>query len=97
MLAEYSNYTDVFSFDLAIEIPENTSINKYTTKVVEGKQLLYKHIYVFSPVELETLKTYIKTYQKTEFIWPSKSPAITPILYDKKPDGIFCLYMNYQG
>ena len=40
-------------------------MNKYTIKLVEGKQLLYKQIYSLRQVELENLKTYIKIYLKT--------------------------------
>lgn len=35
--AEYSDYADFFFFNLAMELPENTSINKYVIKLVEGK------------------------------------------------------------
>ena len=31
------------------------------------------------------------------FIHLSKSPAKAPILFDKKLDRSFCLYINYQG
>ena len=48
-------------------------------------------------MELETLKTYIKTHFKIEFIWSSKSLAGAPILFDKKPDRSFRLYINYRG
>ena len=46
-------------------------------------------------MELETLKTYIKTYIKTEFIRSYKSLAGTPILFDKKLDGSLRLYVDY--
>ena len=48
-------------------------------------------------MELETLKTYIETYLKTGLIQPFKSPAGTPILFDKKSDGSFCLCVDYQS
>ncbi len=47
-------------------------------------------------MELETLKTYIKTYLKTEFIQTSKASVGTLILFDKKPNGSLCLCVNYQ-
>ena len=68
VLPEYTNYANVFLFDLAMELPKNTSINKYAIKLHESKQPLYRPIYSLGPVELETLKTYIKTYLKTGFI-----------------------------
>ena len=48
-------------------------------------------------MELETLKTYIKTHLKTGFIRPSKSPAGALIFFDKKSDGSFHLCVDYQG
>ncbi len=46
-------------------------------------------------MELETLKTYIKTHLKTGFIQPSKSSAGAFTIFDKKFDGSFRLYINY--
>ena len=34
---KYADYADVFSFDLAIELPENTGINKHAIKIEKGK------------------------------------------------------------
>lgn len=68
ILTKYTNYVYVFLFDLAIELPENTGINKYAIELIEGKQSPYGPIYALSTVELETLKTYIKTHIKIEFI-----------------------------
>ena len=97
VLSEYANYVDVFLFDLAIELPKNTGINEYAIELQDDKQPPYRPINSQGPVELETLKTYIKTHLKTGFIQPSKSSADAPILFDKKPDGSFWLYVNYRG
>ena len=43
------------------------------------------------------LKTYIKTNLANGFIWPSKLPTSTLILFIKKPDGSFRLYIDYWG
>ena len=83
---EYAVFADVFSSNLAIELPENTSINKHAIKLEDSKQPSYGLIYSLGPVKLETLKTYIGTHLKTGFIWPSKSPAGVSILFYKKPD-----------
>ena len=32
---DYSNYADVFSTNLAIELPENTGVNKHAIKLIE--------------------------------------------------------------
>ena len=94
---EYADYADVFSFDLAMELPKNTGINEHTIELQDGKQLPYGPIYSLRPVELETLKTYIKIHLKTGFIWPFKSSDSAPILFDKKPDGSLWLCINYWG
>ena len=82
---------------MAIELPENTGIDEHDIELIEGKQPLYRPIYTLGPVELETLKAYIKTHLKTRFIWLSKSPAGAPILFDKKPDGSLQLCVDYRG
>ncbi len=48
-------------------------------------------------MELETLKIYIKTHLKTEFIQLFKSPARALILVDKKPDSSLYLCIDYRG
>ena len=95
--AKYLDFVDVFSPDLAIELSEHTEINTYTIDLEESKQLLYRPIYSLGPLELETLKTYIETNLANSFICPSKSPASTPILFDKKPNGSLCLCVDYWG
>lgn len=56
ILLEYTNYADIFSSDLVIKLPENTSINKHAIKLIESKQLSYDAIYSLSLVKLKTLK-----------------------------------------
>ena len=94
---EYSDFTDVFSLELASELPEYTEINDHAIKLVDGQQPPYGPIYSLGPVELKTLKTYIETNLKNGFIRPSKSPAGAPILFDKKPDGSLRLCVDYRG
>ena len=94
---KYSDFADVFSEEKALVLPECTDINKYTIELEDGKQPPYRPIYSLGPVELETLKTYIKTHLKTGFIWPSKSPVDAPIFFDKKSDGSFHLCVDYWG
>ena len=92
---EYADYTNVSSTDLAMELPENTGINKHDIELIEGKQPPYSPIYSLGLVELETLKAYVENHLKTRFIWPSKSPAGTPILFEKKLNSSLCLCVNY--
>ena len=81
----------------AVELPENTGINEHAIELEEGKQPPIGPIYSPGPIELETLKTYIKTNLANGFIRPSKSPAGALILFDKKPDGSLCLCVDYWG
>lgn len=97
VLPIYSDYVDVSSFDLMMKLPKNISITEYAIKLIEKKQLPYGSIYVLCLVDLETLSAYIETHPKTEFIRPFKSSISTPILFDKKSNGSFCLYDNYQS
>ena len=71
-------------------------MNKYAFELVERKQPFYKPIYAPSPVELETLKTYIEIHLKTWFIRPFKSSANILIFFNKKLDSSLYLYVNYQ-
>ena len=96
--AEYSDFADVFSPDLASELPEHTGINDHAIELVEGcQQPPYGPIYSLGPVELETLKAYIETNLANGFIRPSKSPAGAPILFDQKSDGSFQLCVDYRS
>lgn len=57
----------------------------------------YGLIYNLKLVELETLKTYIRTDLKTGFIWSFKVPIDKPIFFNRKPDRSFHFCVNYQG
>ncbi len=80
-----------------MELPKNTGMNEHAIKLIDKKQLPYGPTYTLSPVELEILKTYIKTHLKTGFIQPFKSLTSVSILFDKKLHGSPCLYVNYQS
>ena len=97
VLAEYSDYSNIFSAENAAELPENTGIYKHAIRLKRGKQLSFSPIYSLGSVELETLKTYIKTNLVNGFIRPFKSPAGASILFDRKPDGSFYLCVDYRG
>ena len=92
---KYLDFTNVFSEEKALVLPERTELNEHAIDLDDGKQLLYGPIYSLGPVKLETLKTHIETYLKTEFIQPSKSPADAFILFDRKLKGSLCLCVDY--
>ena len=94
---EYADFSDVFSQESAAVLPERSAINEHAIDLEPGKQPPYGPIYSLGPVELETLKTYIKTNLVNGFIRPSKSPAGAPILFVRKPDGSLRLCVYYRG
>jgi len=52
-------------------------------------------IYNLSGRELEILREYLKTTQAKGWIWPSKSPVSTLILFVPKSDSIIRLCVDY--
>ena len=86
VLVKYSNYSNVFSAKYVAELPENTGMNEHAIKLEENKQPPLGPIYSLEQVELEILKTYIKTNLANNFIQPFKSPAEAPIILDRKLD-----------
>ena len=94
---KYLDFTNVFLEQKALVLSKCTKLNKYIIDLENGKQLLYRLIYNLSLVKLEILKTYINIYLKLGFIWPFKSSAGIPILFNKKPDGSLCLCIDYQS
>ena len=89
--AEYFDNNNIFSAKNEAELPENTGINEHAIELEESKQPPFGPIYSLGPIELETLKTYIKTNLAIDFICLSKFPSETHILFDRKPDGSLCL------
>lgn len=65
---KYSDFADVFLKEKLLVLPEQTKLNKHAIELDNGKQPPYKPIYSLDPMELKTLKTYIETYLKIEFI-----------------------------
>ena len=95
--AEYSNNSDAFLAENAAKLAKYTGINEHAIKLEEGKRALFGLIYSLGPVELEILKTYIKTNLVNGFICPFKSLIGALILFDRKPNRNFCLCIDYWG
>ena len=93
--AEYLDFADVFSLNLASELPKYTGINDHAIELVKGWQPPYGLIYSLEPLELKTLKAYIETNLANRFIRPSKSSAGAPILFNRKSDGSLRLCVDY--
>ena len=95
VLAEYSDYSNIFSTKYAAELLKNTGMNEHTIELKESKQLFFELIYSLGSVKLETLKISIKTNLANGFIRLFKSFAGALILFDRKLDGSLCLYVDY--
>ena len=70
-------------------------MNEHAIELKKGKQLFFGPIYSLGPIELKTLKTYIKTNLANGFIYPSKFLTRALIPFDKKPDRSLRLCVNY--
>ena len=92
---KYLDFADVFLEKSANVLLEQTGVNEHAIKLKKSKQPLYGPIYSLGPIELKTLKTYIKTNLANNFIRASKSLVGALILFIHKPNGSFCLYVNY--
>ena len=93
----YVDFADIFSPDLTSELFEYIGINNHTIELLNNQKPPYGYIYSLEPVELETLKAYIKTNLANGFIRPFNLPADTLILFDRKPDRFLWLCVNYRG
>ena len=94
---EYFEYNNIFSAKNAAELPESNEINEHAIELKKDKQLPFGPIYSLGPIELKTLKTYIKINLANSFIRLSKSPTRAPIFFDRKPDRSLHLYVDYWG
>ena len=66
--AEYFDFADVFSKKSAEVLAKRIRINEHAIEQENNKKPPYRPIYSLGPVELETLKTYIKTNLANGFI-----------------------------
>ena len=81
--SKYADFADLFSPKLVVELPKYKKINNHAIKFVDDRQPPYGPIYSLKSVNLKILKAYIKNNLAISFIRPSKSPAATPIFFDK--------------
>ena len=68
VLAKYSNYSNIFLAENVAKLLENTGMNKHAIKLEKSKQPLFGPLYSLKLIELEILKTYIKTNLANDFI-----------------------------
>ena len=95
VLSKYTDFIDVSSPKLAIELLKHTRINDHAIELMDNWQPLYGPIFNLGPLKLEILKAYIKNNLANGFIRLSKSPVGAPILFDKKSNNSLRLYVDY--
>lgn len=78
-----------------MELFERYDINEYLIDLDASKQVPYKPNYSLKLVELEILKTYMKTNLANGFIWHFKSLLRALILFVWKLDSSYRLCVNY--
>ena len=96
-MAEYSNYSNVFSAKNTVELLKNSKMNEHAIELEKDKQLSFRLIYSLAQVELEILKIYIKTNLANKFIWSSKYLTEALIFFDQKPNKSLCFCIDYQN
>ena len=95
VLAKYLDFANVFLEESANVLLEQTGVNEHAIKLEKGKQPPYGLIYSLRSVELKILKIYFETNLANGFIKALKSIAGAFILFVCKPNGNFCLCVNY--
>ena len=82
---EYHEYLDVFSKELADQLPPRRYVD-YEIPLEFGKRPYYGSLYNLSQKELEVQKKYIKEQVIKGFMRPSQSPAASPMIFVNKKD-----------
>lgn len=95
VLTKYLNFANIFSKKSAVELFKKLEINKYVIDLELNKQPFYGPIYSLRPIELETLKTYIKINLANDFLRPSNFLIKASIPFVQKPDSNFHLCVDY--
>ena len=95
LIAKYSDFANVFMKKLSNILPKQIRVNKYAIKLEKDKQPPYKPIYILRLIELETLKTYIKSNLANGFIQALKLLADALIIFVYKLNKSLCLYVHY--
>ncbi|GJR24635.1 reverse transcriptase domain-containing protein [Tanacetum coccineum] len=87
------DFPEVFPDDLSRLLPIQEI--EFRIELVPGAMPVAKYPYRLAPSELEELSGQLKELQDKGFIRPSSSPWGAPILFVKKKDGSFRMYIRY--
>ncbi|GKB13176.1 putative reverse transcriptase domain-containing protein, partial [Tanacetum coccineum] len=87
-------FPEVFADDLP-GLPLARQV-KFQTNLVPGAALVARTPYQLVPAEMQELSTQLQELSDKGFIRPSSSPWGAPVLFVKKKDGSFRMYINYR-
>ena len=94
--SKYREFSNVFEKRNVDRLLEHRMYD-YPINIQDGACPPFGPIYGLSEPELDALRVYINENLVKGFIWHSKSPVGTPILFIKKKDGSLHLCVHYRG
>ena len=92
---ELHEFFELFSHQEANKLPPHR-LYDHKIKFMESKQPGYGPLYSISQGEFQVLKKFLDENLAKGFIRASFSPAAAPVLFARKPGGIFRLCVNYK-
>ncbi|QRV97850.1 Retrotransposable element Tf2 protein [Ceratobasidium sp. AG-Ba] len=92
---EYEQFRDVFGEQFFTALPPHRPYD-CAIPLEEGKEVPWGPIYPMTPAETAVLKEHIDSELKSGKIRPSNSPAGSPVMFVKKPDGCLRLVVDYR-
>lgn len=93
---EFRDFKDVFSPKNAEKLPPHR-LYDHDIKLQGGKTPPFGPLYPMSRVELLALREWLEENLRKGFIRPSSSPAASPVLFVKKPDGGLRFCVDYRA
>lgn len=84
ILAEYSNFADIFLKNLAKMLLKYIRANEYVIKLEKSKKPPYGSIFSLKPIEFKIFKSYMKINLANSFIRLSKLLTIISIFLDHR-------------
>ena len=93
---ELRDFIDVFSPREAEKLPPHRPYDHRIT-LEDGKSPPFGPLYPMSRDELRALKEWLEENLRKGFIRPSSSPAASPVLFVKKPDGGLRFCVDYRA
>ncbi|SPO30394.1 related to pol protein [Ustilago trichophora] len=92
----YRHLRAVFDEVEADRLPPHTD-HDLRTELAKGSRPPQGPLYLKGPKEMAKLRKYLDENLAKRFIWPSKSPARSPVLFVPKKDGGLRLCVDYRG